>query len=156
MARKVIDWEAVEIQYQAGVRSLKDIGVEFGVSDAGIIKRAKNEGWTRGLAENKKGKFVLGKTVDEYDRSGYVYVIYLDAPDRYYKIGMASRFDSRFSQHQCASPFDLCVAIAYFVGNMRAEESFLHNLFSEKRVRGEWFRLSADDLKYVAARALLV
>lgn len=50
--RKTIDWEAVEIQYRAGIRSLKDIGSEFGVSDAGILKRAKRDGWARDL----KGK----------------------------------------------------------------------------------------------------
>lgn len=49
MTRKVIDWEAVEIQYRAGIRSLKDIGAEFGVSDAGIVKRAKRDNWVRDL-----------------------------------------------------------------------------------------------------------
>ncbi len=47
--RKQIDWEAVEIQYRAGIRSLKDIGAEFGVSDAAIIKRAKRDSWARDL-----------------------------------------------------------------------------------------------------------
>ena len=49
MTRKVIDWESVEIQYRAGIRSLKDIGREFDVSDAAIVKRAKRDGWTRDL-----------------------------------------------------------------------------------------------------------
>ena len=47
--RKVVDWESVEIQYRAGIRSLKDIGREFDVSDAAIVKRAKRDGWTRDL-----------------------------------------------------------------------------------------------------------
>lgn len=47
---KSIDWESVEGAYRAGIRSLKDIGAEFGVSDAGIIKRAKRDGWARNLA----------------------------------------------------------------------------------------------------------
>lgn len=54
--RAVIDWEAVEIQYRAGVRSLKDIGSEFGVSDAGILKRAKRDGWSRDLTAKIKAK----------------------------------------------------------------------------------------------------
>lgn len=49
MTRKIVDWEAVEIQYRAGIRSLKDIGGEFGVSDAAIIKRAKRDSWVRDL-----------------------------------------------------------------------------------------------------------
>ncbi|OFZ67392.1 MAG: hypothetical protein A2V79_09275 [Betaproteobacteria bacterium RBG_16_56_24] len=55
-AKRVIDWEAVEIQYRAGIRSLKDIGNEFNVSDAGIIKRAKRDGWVRDLTEKIRAK----------------------------------------------------------------------------------------------------
>ncbi len=54
--RRQIDWPAVELQYRAGVRSLKDIGAEFGVSDAGIIKRAKVHEWTRDLKDRIKAK----------------------------------------------------------------------------------------------------
>ena len=43
-----IDWNAVELEYRAGIRSLRAIGAQFGVSDAGIIKRAKRDSWVRG------------------------------------------------------------------------------------------------------------
>lgn len=56
MARRVVDWEAVEREYRAGIRSLKDIGGEFGVSDAGILKRAKKGGWERDLSERIRAK----------------------------------------------------------------------------------------------------
>ena len=56
MTRKVIDWESVEIQYRAGIRSLKDIGREFDVSDAAIVKRAKRDGWTRDLKAKIRAK----------------------------------------------------------------------------------------------------
>lgn len=55
MARS-IDWGAVELAYRAGIRSLKDIGKEFGVSDAGILKRAKKEDWTRDLSAKIRAK----------------------------------------------------------------------------------------------------
>lgn len=54
--RKVIDWEAVEMQYRAGIRSLKEIGAEFGVSDAGILKRAKRDSWERDLKAKIQAK----------------------------------------------------------------------------------------------------
>lgn len=54
--KSAIDWEAVELHYRAGVRSLKNIGSEFCVSDAGIIKRAKRDGWTRDLSAKIKAK----------------------------------------------------------------------------------------------------
>ena len=46
---KDIDWQSVELQYRAGIKTLAAIGSEFGISDAGIIKRAKRDGWTRDL-----------------------------------------------------------------------------------------------------------
>jgi hypothetical protein len=91
------------------------------------------------------------------EQAGFVYVIYLDAPGaRFYKIGMAGSFTARFDAHQCASPYQACVACAYFVADMRAEERALHARFSATRVRGEWFELQAADLTEIAARSLLV
>ena len=54
--KRVIDWESVEVHYRANIRSLKDIGKEYNVSDAGILKRAKAHGWTRDLAAKIKAK----------------------------------------------------------------------------------------------------
>jgi len=48
--KKQIDWKAVELEYRCGIKSLKAIGAEFGVSDAGIIKRAKRDEWDRDLS----------------------------------------------------------------------------------------------------------
>jgi len=48
--RSDVDWEGVEMAYRAGVRSLKDIGEEFDVSPAGILKRAKRDSWVRDLS----------------------------------------------------------------------------------------------------------
>ena len=156
MARKAVDWEAVEREYRAGIRSLKDIGAEFGVSDAGIVKRAKRDGWERERAVRQQDPVRLAR--DELDRAGFVYVIYLEdtASERFYKIGMTASFSARHDAHQCASPFPICVACAYFVGNMRTEERSLHAEFADKRVRGEWFRLTDSDLDQIARRAKLV
>ena len=75
MTRKVIDWESVEIQYRAGIRSLKDIGREFDVSDAAIVKRAKRDGWTRDLkakihakAESKVSESLVSAEVSSRTR----------------------------------------------------------------------------------------
>lgn len=54
--RKTIDWESIEIQYRAGIRSLKDIGGEYGVSDAAIIKRARRDEWVRDLKAKIQAK----------------------------------------------------------------------------------------------------
>ena len=151
-----VDWEAVERDYRAGVLTLREIGERYDCSHVAITKRAKKEGWVRDLAPKIRERVALPPR-DPLARAGFVYVIYIDAPGvRYYKIGMAGSFTARFDQHQCSSPFDICVACAYFVPDMRAEERALHLEFADKRVRGEWFALSADDVRSLAGRAVLI
>lgn len=154
------DWEAIELDYRAGIKTLRQIAEENGITHGAINKRAKRDGWERDLSHGNARRLepVRLVEVDEMSKAGFVYVIYMEdsAKERFYKIGMTSSFTARFSAHQCASPFDLCVACAYFVGNMRQEERFLHDKFAGKRIRGEWFCLSDEDLAVIARRAKLI
>lgn len=45
-----VDWEAVEREYRAGVRSLRDIASEFGCTEGAIRKKAKEKSWERDLS----------------------------------------------------------------------------------------------------------
>ncbi|MBD1399450.1 hypothetical protein [Pelovirga terrestris] len=56
MNRIKTDWETISRHYRAGCRSLRDIGNEYGISEAAIRKRAKKEGWPRDLSEQIKAK----------------------------------------------------------------------------------------------------
>ncbi|HEY4292069.1 GIY-YIG nuclease family protein [Luteibacter sp.] len=152
--KKAPDWERIEADYRAGLLSVREIAAAQGVSHVAIGKRAKRDGWERSLKPSRN--VILAPEIDELDRSGFLYVIYVEVDDAaYYKVGIATHFDSRLKTHQCSSPFEVKVAICYFVGNMRAEERALHKMFECKRVRGEWFALDADDLRLVARRAVL-
>jgi hypothetical protein len=42
-----IDWIAVEGAYRAGKASLRELGAKYGVTEGGIRKRAKKNGWLR-------------------------------------------------------------------------------------------------------------
>lgn len=48
--RKQADWERIESDYRAGVKSLREIAGEHGLTDGAIRKRAKRDAWTRDLA----------------------------------------------------------------------------------------------------------
>ena len=50
-AKKQIDWELIERDYRAGIKTLRQIGEERGVSHPAIAKRAKTFGWVRDLSE---------------------------------------------------------------------------------------------------------
>lgn len=54
--RKSVDWEAVERDYRIGLKGLREMGKEHGVSPAGILKRAKRDGWARDLSARIKAK----------------------------------------------------------------------------------------------------
>lgn len=53
---KVIDWERVEIDYRTGIKTLRDIADEHGISHGAINKRAKRDGWVRDLTAKIQAK----------------------------------------------------------------------------------------------------
>lgn len=67
---KLLDWESVENDYRAGLKTLRQIADEHGVSHVAINKRAKRDGWVRDLsakinaaAEEKVTKALVTKEV---------------------------------------------------------------------------------------------
>lgn len=54
--RAVIDWEAIERDYRAGILSLREIGLLHGCSHVAIKKRADKEHWSRDLTAKIRAK----------------------------------------------------------------------------------------------------
>lgn len=54
--RPAVDWEAVELDYRAGLLSLREIAGAQGVSHQAIMKRAAKFAWTRDLAAKIQAK----------------------------------------------------------------------------------------------------
>lgn len=50
------DWEGIERDYRAGVKSLRQIADEHGISHGAVNKRAKRDGWERNLSERIQAK----------------------------------------------------------------------------------------------------
>ena len=51
-----IDWERIELDYRAAIKTLRQIADEHGITHVAIAKRAKRDGWTRDLAERIQAK----------------------------------------------------------------------------------------------------
>lgn len=51
-----IDWERIELDYRAGVKSLREIADGSGTSHVNIAKRAKAQGWVRDLTKKIEAK----------------------------------------------------------------------------------------------------
>jgi len=100
-----IEWAQVEMHYRAGIRSLKDIGAEFGVSDAGIIKRAKRDGWTRDLtarirqkAEAKVSAAAVSKEVSAAKKVSEDAIVDANA-DQQFQVRIEHREDIKRTRH---------------------------------------------------------
>ena len=44
------DWERIELDYRAGIKSLRQIADDYGISEGAVRKRAKRDDWTRDLS----------------------------------------------------------------------------------------------------------
>lgn len=55
MARE-IDWEKIELDYRAGIKTLREIAKEHGIAHGSITNKAKKEGWARDLSAKIRAK----------------------------------------------------------------------------------------------------
>ena len=151
------DWERIELDYRAGVKTLREIADKSGITHAAICKRAKNHAWTRRPRAAPRRVVLDQPSEVERPREGFLYVIYIEPHpgQRFFKIGKSINFVDRRSTHQCSSPFEVCVACCYFTGDAAAEEAWLHSQYAKQRHRGEWFVLSDEDLEDIVVRGLL-
>ena len=51
-----VDWERIEADFRAGVKTLRVIASENGISHVAIAKRAKRDKWPRDLSAKIKAK----------------------------------------------------------------------------------------------------
>jgi hypothetical protein len=54
--KKVPDWERIEVDYRAGLLSVREIAANHGITEGAIRKRAKRDDWIRDLKAKIKAK----------------------------------------------------------------------------------------------------
>lgn len=84
------------------------------------------------------------------DRSGYVYLLKASKPfEAVYKIGCSSRPRKRLKTFAVRLPFKVeLVALTRYTRMFRAEKAW-HNKFGHRRLDGEWFALSREEVNYI-------
>jgi hypothetical protein len=103
---------------------------------------------TRGLEENKVHEIAKIMQMKGYYKgiiTKHIAFVYLmkDLKNNYYKIGISNKPKFRESTLQSENPN---IELIYFHKGSKSDEYYLHNLFSNKRVRGEWFNLNENDI----------
>lgn len=51
-----VDWHRIEVDYRAGIKPLRLMAEEHGITHGAINKRAKKEGWSRDLSEKIRAR----------------------------------------------------------------------------------------------------
>ena len=78
---------------------------------------------------------------------GYVYLI--RAENGYYKIGRAKNYQERIERLEVKLPFSIEPLHILQCVDMVESERALHIKFQDKRVNGEWFALTPEDVEYI-------
>ena len=84
--------------------------------------------------------------------SGYIYFVHADGTNRY-KIGLTVDLDRRMRElNGKQAPFENKLLWSIEVSDMRSAEKDLHDMFSNRRVNGEWFTFNANELDEVKGK----
>jgi hypothetical protein len=104
---------------------------------------------------------VEGKTVEDPDevgrenriKNGFVYLgmLKIDTKKRY-KIGRTNLVERRSAELSLQLPEKLQLVHYITTDDMAGIESYWHKRFEDKRTNGEWFELSANDVKAFKSR----
>lgn len=105
-----------------------------------MIERIRKEQARRVLGEQKKETRRSGRT-------GFIYLIKAD--NGFYKIGRTSDPEDRIRTFAVKLPFEVEYVCVVNTPDMYALEAKLHLKFADRRVNGEWFELTPDDVDYI-------
>lgn len=81
----------------------------------------------------------------------YVYIIKDVSVTGYHKIGCTDNPERRLREFAVKLPFETEIVLLIKNHNATAFERMLHSTFDDKRIRGEWFDLSGDEIDFIKA-----
>ncbi len=76
-------------------------------------------------------------------------VYFIQAENGLVKIGIASNIWVRLNTFNTASPIELTLLFWIDSNEAKKLENSFHKIFESKRVKGEWFRLTSEDLTWI-------
>lgn len=91
------------------------------------------------------------KQIERRSKAGYIYLF--ESYDGFYKIGQAKNPSMRIKE--ITMPYRPKLIHKMPVSDMDWAEKYLHNKFAHRRVDGEWFNLSSQDVFWIMSRKTL-
>ena len=99
----------------------------------------------------KRAKYESIQCASEKVRKAKPGFVYLLRCGEFYKIGRAKKWVDRVATFQTIYPHDLEVIHVARCDDMKAEEEALHKAYADRRDKGEWFRLTPDDVAAIVS-----
>lgn len=109
----------------------------------GLLKLVDED--PRKIIEASAWTLSMGKEKDE-NVVGYIYIV---ESGGYHKIGKAMSVRNRVGELQVGNPNPIQIVLQKEVVNVGQIEKDLLDLFKDKKVRGEWFQLTDEDIKLI-------
>ena len=129
--------------------SSKTVDNYIGSASSSIIQdyhKLRSEALSKPIAINAK-HYIHKK---KQRKSNCVYLI--GAPNGLVKIGIANDVQARFRDINNMSPIELHIIHSFSSDDSPEIEKELHGHFGGKRVKGEWFNLTQDDIIWIKER----
>lgn len=118
----------------------------YSVTPGSLIEDHNREKMDAAFPQHREPKPVIKPK----PKPGYIYVI---KGGDYYKIGRTGNMTQRMKSFSKSIPSNFDLVCSWRVDDMVQEEKELHEIFSESRVRGEWFSLNEDDVLWLCGMA---
>lgn len=104
-----------------------------------------DESLTEEEEEDRKRRLVEDWKIRRSNRKTNLYLM-KDEANGFIKVGISNTPEYRERTLQSEKP---TIVMIWATEASYQDETFLHRKFSEKRLRGEWFELSDEDIKYI-------
>lgn len=91
------------------------------------------------------------KKPTRHEKPGFIYLV--QSVSGHYKIGLTANPEHRGKTFGVQLPFEVEFICLIKTDNMQRLETELHERFADKRVNGEWFDLTPEDVEYIKGLA---
>lgn len=127
------------------------------VLDGRLTINAAMDGYGQALFTEKQRRLKVQEKVhrqtDALLKPGYVYLLN-EVNGDHYKIGRTVNPKSRLKTFSVKLPYKVEFEAVIETDDMYSLEAQLHHRFADKRVDGEWFDLTPDDVSYIKSLAV--
>lgn len=124
---------------------IQNLKIEYGHGLAHTLQTVLAEKQSRHKKRQHAERNELKKNPPQ--KHGYVYLI--QSISQHYKIGRTRNPKDRLRTFNVKLPFEVDFIAVIRTKDMFSLEAELHQRFGDKRINGEWFDLSPDDVAYI-------